>query len=361
MERREFVQRLTFGLVAGWAFSRGGWLQSAQAAPLPPRLALLADAHLKDGDTRRAEAQALARAVAEIRRAFPAPDLVLFAGDLAHAGNTKALALGKEILADLPAPLVAVMGEGDGFWKGAAVWPRLFGEPRFSYVFPGSPDNQDPLNQNGRDGNLHSSLLRKTENRKQKTVLQILGLHTSLSPSPQGPVFQVGREQRGWLARELARLDPNLPLIILSHAPLARIFRPWQQWTADAAEVVRLLTPFPRVLCVHGHIHRHAGFKENFASHRLATPPPPVGGGWGERDFSTPTLTLPPQEGGKKMGAGYLRISHCGLAATAWPLPSPCLGTPAAPGPGLGPQGCGWGLLSAGGDSLKFQPQVWQA
>jgi len=299
MERREFVQRLTFGLAAGWAFSRWGWLRSAQAAPLPPRLALLADAHLKDGDARRPEARALARAVAEIRRAFPAPDLVLFAGDLAHDGNTKALALGKEILAHLPAPLVAVMGEGDLAGAGAAAWRRLFGESRFSRRYSG---------------------------------FHLLGLHTSLAPSPQGPVFVVGKEQRDWLAHELARLDPNLPLIILTHAPLVEIFRPWQQWTAEAAEVVDLLAPFSRVYCFHGHVHQEA------VSYQLS-------------DFSNDS------RGSDK---SFLTENHS-LPATAWPLPSPLQGTPAASRPGMGPRGCGWSLITLRDGSLQYQPQVWRA
>jgi Icc protein len=303
MERREFVWRLSLGLAAFWAGGRLSWPGPSLAASQGLRLALLADAHLPDGDTRRAEAQALARAVAEIRRLSPAPDLVLLAGDLAHNGHTQALALGREILGDLPAPLMAVMGEGDNSRDGAGAWSRLFGAPRFSRPFPG---------------------------------FHLLGLHTSLSPSPQGPVFQVGREQRGWLARELARLDPNLPLIILSHAPLTRIFHPWQQWTGDAAEVLGLLAPFSRVLCVHGHVHQEA------VSSQLSA----FNYDLGRFDRLFPT-------------EDHLR--HQGLPATSWPLPSPLQGTLSAARPGVGPRGCGWGLLTLGEGSLQYQPQVWQA
>jgi 3',5'-cyclic AMP phosphodiesterase CpdA len=277
---------------------------------LPPPLALLADAHLRDGEARRAEARALARAVAEIRSLPNPPHLVLFAGDLAHDGNTNALALGKEILSDLPGTLLLVMGEGDGPGQGAALWPHLFGEPRFSQGYSG---------------------------------FNLLGLNTSLSPSPQGPVFALGREQRRWLARELTRLDPGKPLLVLSHAPLREIFRPWQQWTQDGQEVMHLLSRFAQVFCLHGHVHREA------VSHQLSAISPDLRGH--DKSFHTENRKLKTEN----------HLFHQGLPATSWPLPSPLQGTLTAARPGLGPRGCGWGLVSMGQDFLKYQPQIWQA
>ena len=135
MNRRDFVQKLGLGLAGAWAVGRVAWPLPALAGVPELHLACLADAHLLDGDSRRPEAQALARAVAELRRLKPAPDLVLFAGDLAHSGDPAALALGQEILADLPAPLFMVLGEGDG----PAGWQRGLAPPfRGAVVFPGA-------------------------------------------------------------------------------------------------------------------------------------------------------------------------------------------------------------------------------
>jgi len=306
MHRREFLCCLGWGLAAGWTVSRWGWPAPGQAAAPLPRLALLADAHLPDGNAQRPEARALARAVAEIRALSPAPDLVLFAGDLAHDGNINALALGKKMLSDLPAPLAVVMGEGDGMGKGAAAWPRLFGELRFSRGYGG---------------------------------FHLLGLYTALTPSPQGPAFEVGGEQRGWLARELARLDPRMPLVILSHAPLGEIYRPWHQWTQDGPEVVRLLSRFSRVYCFHGHVH------QGDVSHQLAS------FSYGRMNGGKPLYP----ENRKQKTENYP------LPSSAWPLPSPLQGTLTRPGPGLGPRGCGWALASLGNNSLQYQPQVWRA
>jgi Icc protein len=318
MERRKFLHLLGLGLAAGWVGGRISWPRTSQAGEEMEtgwRLALLADAHLRDGDDRRPEAQALARAVSEIRALKPAPDLTLFAGDLAHQADPRALALGKEILSDLPGPLFPVMGEGDGLPEAAAPWRRLFGDPWFCQTLP------------------------KPEDREPQTVLQVLGLHAAWCPGPGGPGFYLGAAGRRRLARELACLDPGQPLLVLSHAPLTRIFRPWQQWTGDADLIMPWLSRFSSVLLVHGHIHRSG-------SRHPAGAPYELGG-------------LDLEEGTKNQKR---KTNHqLSLPATAWPLPSPLLGTPADLRPGLGPHGCGWGLVSIADRTWRLSPQLWQA
>lgn len=304
MVRREFIRQLGLTLAAGWVLRRLSWPLLSWAEGPELRLALLADAHLKDGDPRRAEAKALARAAAEIRALKPAPDLVLFAGDLAHRGRPQALDLGREILSDLPAPLLVVRGEGDG---PPNPWARRFGDGRFSFSHRG---------------------------------IHLLGLPTAIHRrGPSGPAFQVGEEPRRWLARELARLDPATPLIILSHAPLAQIYQPWQQWTVDAPEVALLLSPFHAVLCLHGHVHR-AGVRDRR---------PVVSKG---NDFRELFIA------GNREQKTENRLS---LPATAWPLPYPLEGATAAPRPGQGPRGCGWTLLTLRGTGYTYRPHTWLA
>ncbi len=236
-----------------------------------------------------------------------------------HHGNPAALALGREILADLPAPCLLVMGEGDGLPDNAAPWRRLFGEPWFTH----------PLQK-----------MQKTANGKPQTALQILGLHTAWCPGPGGPLFRVGDPGRRRLARELGRLDPEVPLLLVSHAPLDPVFRPWQQWTLDGPEVLAQLSRFRQVLCLHGHTHQAV------ASCQL----PVVSKG----DDFIEVFT----KSAKRQTANLLNIS---LPATAWPGPQAVQGTPARLGPGLGPSGCGWTLLAAEAGSFKFQAQVWEA
>ena len=54
------------------------------------------------------------------------------------------------------------------------------------------------------------------------------------------------------------------------------------------------------------------------------------------------------------------RLLHQGLPATAWPLPNALTGTPAQARPGLGPYGCGWGLITLG-TAASYHPHIWQA
>ena len=317
MNRRDFVRFLGLGLAGACAGGQLYWPRETDAAPAL-RLACLADAHLKDGDACRPEAQSLARAVAELRGLNPAPQLVLFAGDLAHRGNPAALALGREILNDLPAPCLMLMGEGDGQPDKAAPWRRFFGEPWFSH------------------------LMHQAVNGKQQTTLQILGLHIAWGPGPDGPVFRMGGAGRHWLARELDRLDPEVPLLIVSHPPLDPIFRPWQQWTLDGPEVLAQVSRFRQVLCLHGHTH-----------HAVAS------GQWLVVSKSNDLGEVFITENRKlKTEKHLLSLS---LSATAWPGPQAIQGTPARLSPGLGPSGCGWTLLTEEAASFKLQPQVWEA
>jgi Icc protein len=310
MDRRKFIQHLGLGLAAGWACGRLAWPLKAWAAAPELRLALLADAHLKNGADRGPEAQALARAVAEINSLTPSPDLVLFAGDLAHQGRPDALDLGREILTDLSRPLWAVRGEGDCDPRSAGAWIRRYGEPRFSWVYGG---------------------------------VHFLGLDTAWHPSPQGPIFEIGAEQRRWLARELAGVDSATPLVIVSHAPLARLFHPWQQWTMDAPEIAPLLARFRQVLCLHGHTHA-AGARDQGP------------GAW--KNFSSLASRQGLPENQKPKSENLI---HYSLPATAWPRPQAVQGTPAVVRPGQGPRGCGWALLILSPMSVDFRPYLWQA
>jgi 3',5'-cyclic AMP phosphodiesterase CpdA len=68
--------------------------------------------------------------------------------------------------------------------------------------------------------------------------------------------FEVGAEGRAWLQRDLAKVDKKTPVIVFSHSPLYKYYRPWNFWTEDADEVQALLQPFEHVTVVHGHTHQ---------------------------------------------------------------------------------------------------------
>jgi Icc protein len=308
MQRREFLKTMASGMVAGWAFQfwPGAFPLSGELAAAPNlSIACLADPHLMYGNDQLPEARALARAVAEIRALRPTPHLVLFAGDLAHDGNASALALGQEILSDLSMPVLAVRGEGDGNPAKGSAGRRIFTEGRFLHMYQG---------------------------------VNLLGLDTVWQDGPHGPEFALGEAQLRWLSQVLPRLEPATPLVVLSHAPLSPIYRPWGQWTRDSGPLLDRLAGFNNVLSVHGHVHHG----DLLAEKNLNIP---VSGNW---------LFRKPRTENRKP-------AHLALPATSWPLPCALTGTPRELRPGVGPRGCGWALLEQDNQTSQFRQVIWQA
>jgi len=288
LSRRRFLQQVGAGMAAGafgWSLGVNPlWGGPASTGPdRAVRLALLADAHLGCGRQGQTLADNLLAAVAEINKVQPPVDLVFFLGDLADGADLRAQALGQEILATLAAPCWLLPGDHDP----TAASPDLQGG-LFSFTWQG---------------------------------IHFCGLDTRTGQSSQpGPCFRLRQPCLRWLAGEIQGLPPEKPLIILSHAPLYPLFRPWQWYTAGAEALPGLLRPRPRVLLLHGHVHQHIG-----------------------------------------MAMANLRFQ--GVRSTAWSLPDVHIGTTAAPpwsGRRQGRAGCGWLLLTvARGGNITMADQQW--
>jgi 3',5'-cyclic AMP phosphodiesterase CpdA len=74
--------------------------------------------------------------------------------------------------------------------------------------------------------------------------------------NPNGRPFTVGAAQRDWLKNDLAKLKRTTPVVVFSHSPLYKLYKPWNFWTDDAEEVQALLQPFESVTVIHGHTHQ---------------------------------------------------------------------------------------------------------
>lgn len=46
------------------------------------------------------------------------------------------------------------------------------------------------------------------------------------------------------------------PVIVFSHSPLYKLYKPWNFWTDDAEQVQGLLKKFKSVVVIHGHTHQ---------------------------------------------------------------------------------------------------------
>ena len=208
------------------------------------RIAYISDSHLYERKLNDRFVKALLRAVDDVNRMDPQPDFVLFGGDLAQLGAPAELDLGAQILENLRAPVRMMVGEHDWYLDLGEKWKGLFGAERYTFDHKG----------------VHFVVLNSVVEEdfwtaRKLTPAQRMGTVAGLDNGLQNP-FTVGEEQRAWLAKDLAKLDPNTPLVVFSHSPLYHYYKRWNFWTDDAEQVQAILKPFKRCTVVHGHTHQ---------------------------------------------------------------------------------------------------------
>lgn len=187
----------------------------------------------------------LIRAVAETNLITPAPDFVMFGGDLAQMGNKPELDHGAEMLSKLRGKVYHVMGEHDYYLDLGAYWSKLFGPQYYSF------------NHKGVHFVVLNSILTYddwTFNRwpsDEQRMIEMSGLD-----NPNGSPFMVGDKQREWLRKDLAKVKKSTPVVVFSHSPLQKIYKGWNFWTEDAEQVQALLAPFDKVTVFYGHVHQ---------------------------------------------------------------------------------------------------------
>jgi len=206
--------------------------------------AYVSDSHLYERKLNDRFVRSLLRAVDDVNALDPQPDFVLYGGDLAQLGQPRELELGAQILKNLKAPVKMMVGEHDWFFDLGARWKSLFGAPQYSFDHKGvhfvtimSVDEND-----------FWTARKLTPLERMRTVA---GLDNRNQSS-----FQVGAAGRAWLAADLAKVDTKTPLVVFSHSPLYKYYKPWNFWTDDADEVQAILSPYDHVTVIHGHTHQ---------------------------------------------------------------------------------------------------------
>ena len=216
---------------------------AADAAPLFT-FAYISDAHLYARELNDRFVRSIVKAVDDVNALDPQPDFVLFGGDLAQLGQKDELNLGAQILKDVKAPLKMMVGEHDWFLDMGEHWQTLFGAPQYSFDHKGvhfvtlmSVNEKDFWTERG---------LSPVE--RMQTVA---GLDNGVQSR-----FEVGEAGRQWLKADLAKYDNKTPIVIFSHSPLYKYYKPWNFWTDDADDVQAILARFDNVTVVHGHTHQ---------------------------------------------------------------------------------------------------------
>ncbi len=206
--------------------------------------AYISDSHLYQRDLNDRFVRQLLRAVDDINHLSPQPDFVLYGGDLAQLGQPRELELGAQILKNVKAPVRMMVGEHDWFLDMGEKWRGLFGQPTYSFDHKGvhfvvlhSVMEDDFWTERG-----------MTPKERMQTVA---GLDNGIQSR-----FKVGAEQRSWLDNDLRSYSDDAPIIVFSHSPLYKYYRPWNFWTDDAEDVQAILARFNQVVVIHGHTHQ---------------------------------------------------------------------------------------------------------
>jgi len=72
----------------------------------------------------------------------------------------------------------------------------------------------------------------------------------------EGGLGVLGPEQIEWLARDVARLSSETPIVIYAHIPLWAVYPKWGWGTDDAEKALTLVKRFGSVTVLNGHIHQ---------------------------------------------------------------------------------------------------------
>jgi len=214
--------------------------------------AYISDSHLivKPGYAREHRfTRALKKAVADVNTISPAPDFVLYGGDLAQLGLKEELDLGRGILADLKPKLHMMVGEHDWYYDLGDKWQELFGKPWYSFDHKGVHFVV-----------LNSVVVEDYWSAGNMSQMERMLFMAQLD-NPKGKPFTVGKGYLGntqveWLKKDLAKVAKNTPVLVFSHSPLYKYYKSWNFWTDDAGDIQKILAPFKNVTVLHGHTHQ---------------------------------------------------------------------------------------------------------
>jgi hypothetical protein len=244
IDRRGFLKCMAWaGTGVLWTVS-GGVLRSrvlgasapGSGAPMPNgamsgelHFVQISDSHIGFNKAANQDVVATCReAVARINSLAVAPEFLLHTGDLTHLSEA---------------------AEFDGL-------EQILKECRTKQVFY-VPGEHDILNDNGaqyRERFGRNTLGGGWHSFDQKGV-HFVGL-ANVANISEGGLGVLGEEQLAWLAKDLAPLSSETPVVVYAHIPLWSIYPKWGWGTDDAERALTMLRRFGSVTVLNGHIHQ---------------------------------------------------------------------------------------------------------
>ena len=262
--RRDFVNLLGIGGVvfasglAGCSRMGSGaavsQTPSGGAPPLPPNedffFLQLSDTHWGYSGPSNPHADVmLEHAIAAINSADVQPDFVVFTGDLTHKTDNATerhdrMQRVREIISTLKVKnLHFLPGEHDAASDRGDAFRQSFGDMHYSFDHKGT--------------------------------------HFVALDNVSTPEAEIGADQLRWLAADLARLPPSVPVVVFAHRPLFDLFPEWDWATKDGAQAIEVLSQRDNVTVFYGHIHqelhRTTGKIAHHSARSLVFPLPPPG------------------------------------------------------------------------------------
>ncbi len=123
----------------------------------------------------------------------------------------------------------------------------------------------------------------------------------------EGGLGTLGAEQLDWLAKDLAPLSAETPIVVYAHIPLWSVYPKWGWGTDDAEKALRLLKRFGSVTVLNGHIHQALQKIEGNITFHTAR----------STAFPQPAPGTAPKPGPMKVEADHLR-SFLGLTSVSY-------------------------------------------
>ena len=240
MQRRDFLALSALGGGAVFASALAGCADMPSGSGSKEfYFVQLSDTHWGyTGPANPDSAVTLRKAVSAVNGLEVPPDFIVFTGDLTHTTDDpverrRRLAEFKSIIADLKVTKVHLIpGEHDASLDHGAAYKEYFGDPFYAF------DHQ--------------------------------GVHFIALDNVSDPGAKIDDVQMQWLKADLARLNKQAPIVVLTHRPLFDLAPKWDWATRNGAEVVELLLPYQNVTVFYGHIHQEHHHMTGHIAHHSA-------------------------------------------------------------------------------------------
>src|SRR3984957_996244 len=241
LDRRGFLKCMAWaGTGVLWSLNAGVLTSRAlgQTAPGAPALAApagtlnfvqISDSHIGFKKPANMDVGATFRETISRINALPdAPEFILHTGDLTHLAEAEEFDGLEQMMKDCRTKQVFyVPGEHDILNDNGAMYRERFGK-----------------------GTLGSGWYSFDQKGVHFVAL------VNVTGVTEGGLGVMGDEQLAWLAKDLAPISSETPVVVFAHVPLWMVYPKWGWGTDDGAKALALLKRFGSVTVLNGHLHQ---------------------------------------------------------------------------------------------------------